>query len=73
MLNGVDLRARHALAEQIAEDSWEAQLSVGVAAQPAAATAPEDCERKLRRDAPGLIVFMSGSLPRVTAVIGSIG
>ncbi len=37
MLNGVDLRARHALAEQIAEDSWEAQLSVGVAAQPAAA------------------------------------
>ncbi|MGM0346479.1 hypothetical protein [Streptomyces sp. Adlamb9] len=37
MLNGVDLRARESLAEQIGEDSWEAQLSIGVAAQPAAA------------------------------------
>ncbi|MFF8788580.1 hypothetical protein [Streptomyces sp. NPDC015125] len=37
MLNGVDLRARQTLAEQIGEDSWEAQLSVGVAARPAAA------------------------------------
>ncbi|WP_330458935.1 hypothetical protein OIB37_19795 [Streptomyces sp. NBC_00820] len=34
MLNGVDLRARQALAEQIREDSWEAQLSIGVAAYP---------------------------------------
>ncbi|MGW7427329.1 hypothetical protein ACWGJB_46545 [Streptomyces sp. NPDC054813] len=37
MLNGVDLRARQALAEQIREDSWEAQLSMGVAAQGATA------------------------------------
>ncbi|MFF4356477.1 hypothetical protein [Streptomyces sp. NPDC001604] len=37
MLNGVNLRARRTLAEQIREDSWEAQLSIGVAAQPAAA------------------------------------
>ncbi|MFF2778634.1 hypothetical protein ACFVU3_27415 [Streptomyces sp. NPDC058052] len=34
MLNGVDLRARQALAEQIREDSWEAQLSMGVQAHP---------------------------------------
>ncbi|MFI8350675.1 hypothetical protein [Streptomyces sp. NPDC085596] len=34
MLNGVDLAARHALAEQIREDSWEAQLSIGVQAHP---------------------------------------
>ncbi|MFG2986635.1 hypothetical protein ACGFYQ_36245 [Streptomyces sp. NPDC048258] len=34
MLNGVDLLARHALAEQIREDSWEAQLSIGVQAHP---------------------------------------
>ncbi|MGV4926306.1 hypothetical protein K2224_15800 [Streptomyces sp. BHT-5-2] len=37
MLNGVDLRARQALAEQIREDSWEAQLSLGVAAHTAVA------------------------------------
>ncbi|QHC24548.1 hypothetical protein [Streptomyces sp. GS7] len=37
MLNGIDLRARRALAEQIREDSWEAQLSMGVAAHPAVA------------------------------------
>ncbi|MER0481683.1 hypothetical protein ABR737_25675 [Streptomyces sp. Edi2] len=37
MLNGVDLRARQTLAEQIGEDSWEAQLSVGVAARTVAA------------------------------------
>ncbi|WP_119203688.1 hypothetical protein [Streptomyces sp. 2224.1] len=37
MLNGVDLRARQSLAEQIGEDSWEAQLSVGVTARPVAA------------------------------------
>ncbi|MFG2130769.1 OsmC family protein [Streptomyces sp. NPDC048751] len=40
MLNGVDLRARQALAEQIREDSWEAQLNIGVAAQP---TSPDRC------------------------------
>ncbi|QES07001.1 hypothetical protein DEJ44_16205 [Streptomyces venezuelae] len=34
MLNGVDLPARRALAEQIREDSWEAQLSIGVQAHP---------------------------------------
>ncbi|MFJ4336964.1 hypothetical protein [Streptomyces sp. NPDC088915] len=34
MLNGVDLPARQALAEQIREDSWEAQLSIGVQAHP---------------------------------------
>ncbi|MCX5383347.1 OsmC family protein [Streptomyces sp. NBC_00083] len=34
MLNGVDLAAREALAEQIREDSWEAQLSIGVQARP---------------------------------------
>ncbi|WP_328313757.1 hypothetical protein OG432_28160 [Streptomyces sp. NBC_00442] len=34
MLNGVDLMARQALAEQIREDSWEAQLSIGVHARP---------------------------------------
>jgi hypothetical protein len=43
-----------------------------MAAQPAAATAPEDCERKLRRDAPGLFVFMSVPCLVFTAVIGSM-
>ncbi|MGW6248115.1 OsmC family protein [Streptomyces roseolus] len=36
MLNGVDLPARQALAERIREDSWEAQLSIGVQAHPEA-------------------------------------
>ena len=40
MLNGIDLRARQALAEQIREDSWEAQLSIGVVAHP---TSPDRC------------------------------